>query len=234
MSETPILEITEMEAAQSQPHLIVNAGFRRLEAAVQLVVDDQTLTDPPGSPVEGERHIVATPATGLWLGREGDVAVLIGGGWEFLRPQIGWLAYVTGDAAFYRYAGGSPAGWTLFTAGGGGGGGSGVPVDASAGAVENNFNPAGWAGGLGVSQLRITPAGGGSSITGLDSSGVSDGEERTLMNESAADTITLPNNAGGSSAGNKFFGPGGFDVALEPRGGLRIIFHAADGGWRFA
>lgn len=234
MSTTPILNITEMEAAQSQPHLIVNGAVRRLEAVGQLVVIDQDQATPPGSPSDGDRHIVGPGATGDWAGHDSDVALAIGGGWVFFAPQVGWLAWVTDDAGYYRFGGGSPGGWVLFSGGGGGGGSTGTPVDATAGANENNWNPTGWAGGDGVSQLRITPAGGGSTITGLDSSGVQDGDERTLQNESAVDTITLPNNAGGSSAGNRFFGPGGADVALEPRGGFRIIFHAALGGWRFA
>jgi hypothetical protein len=51
---TPILDMDELAAAQSQPEVIVNAALRTLEAAMQISALGYQ-NDPPGSPVEGDR-----------------------------------------------------------------------------------------------------------------------------------------------------------------------------------
>lgn len=117
---TPILGLTELEPSQSQPHVVVNAALRALEAAVQISVISITDT-PPGSPSDGDRYIVDDGGTGDWAGQDGKVAYY-SGGWQFLTPQAGWLAFVQSLDATYQYTGGSPATWEEFSSGGGGGG----------------------------------------------------------------------------------------------------------------
>ena len=55
-------------ASQAQMHVTHNEALRLLDAIVQLSVLDRTRTAPPASPVDGDRHIVASGATGLWSG----------------------------------------------------------------------------------------------------------------------------------------------------------------------
>lgn len=116
---TPNLSLSELVASQSQPHLTVNQALRRLDALVQLSVIDEIDT-PPGSPLEGDRYIVGTSPTGAWAGHGAEIAALIGGGWTFLAPDYGWLAYNNADGLHYRYEGGSPiAAWVEFSSGSG-------------------------------------------------------------------------------------------------------------------
>lgn len=98
---TPILGMDELVASQSQPHLLVNAGLRALEVAAQIRVLDRTNT-PPGSPADGDRYLVTATATGAWAGHEDHIAYY-SGGWLFLTPESGWIAYVVDEAVHYRF-----------------------------------------------------------------------------------------------------------------------------------
>ncbi len=91
--ESVHLKIPYLAAAQAQKHVTHNEALRRLDTVVQLSVIDSSLADPPAGPAEGDRYIVATSATGDWSGEDGNVAAFIDGGWQFLVPDTGWLAY---------------------------------------------------------------------------------------------------------------------------------------------
>lgn len=111
MSTTPILDITEMEASQSQPELVFNEAIRKLEAMSPLIVLDRDLSTPPVSPDDGDRYIVADGGTGDWAGHDGEVALYTGAGWLFLVPRTGWLAFVDDENIYAKYTSDSPAGW---------------------------------------------------------------------------------------------------------------------------
>jgi hypothetical protein len=122
---TPNLELDELVASQSQPHVPINSSLRRLDAAVQLTVLAHT-NHPPVSPTDGDRYIVGTNPDGDWVGHDDEVAAYVGVAWEYLTPQTGWMAYVqdpldtSGAAGLYVYgSAGSPASWEPFTAIGG-------------------------------------------------------------------------------------------------------------------
>lgn len=53
-------------------------------------------SDPPGSPVTGDKYIVASPATGDWTGNETKVATYNGATWDFVTPDTSYAASVTG------------------------------------------------------------------------------------------------------------------------------------------
>ena len=107
--DSPILHLPYILPSQAQKHVTHNEALRILDVCVQLVVLDRTLTAPPAGPVEGDRHIVATPATGPWIGREGQIALFENNVWSFFLPQIGWQAYVRSESAQAVFTG---AGWT--------------------------------------------------------------------------------------------------------------------------
>lgn len=120
---TPILDMDELAAAQSQPEVIVNAALRTLEAAMQIsALGFQN--DPPVSPAEGDRYLVGDTPTGAWTGHAQDVAYY-SGGWLFLQPLPGWRAYVVGDSE-YVYDESSSGYWLP------GGGGGPPPYDVGA------------------------------------------------------------------------------------------------------
>ncbi|MBS3980337.1 MAG: DUF2793 domain-containing protein [Rhodobacteraceae bacterium] len=87
-------------ASQAQKHVTHNDALRLLDALVQLSVLDRTRTAPPVSPTDGDRHIVASGATGLWAGWDLNVASRVDGVWMRLVPRPGWLAWIAAEQAF--------------------------------------------------------------------------------------------------------------------------------------
>lgn len=118
MSTTPILGITEMEASQAQPHLIVNAASRKLEATVARSVLSQ-LNTPPGSPADGDRHLVGDTPTGAWVGHDFEIAYRSGTGWLFVAPEEGWLVWNQATDELLVYGTQSPVAWDVLELGGG-------------------------------------------------------------------------------------------------------------------
>ena len=105
-------------ASQAQKHVTHNEALRLLDAMVQLSVLDRTRTAPPVSPTDGDRHIVASGATGLWAGWDLNVAFWVDGVWMRLVPRPGWLAWIAAEQTFVVWNGSS---WDLV----------GEPVDVS-------------------------------------------------------------------------------------------------------
>ena len=77
---SPFLGMPYLLPSQAQKHVTVNEALSVLDALAQLAVKNRTLTAPPGGPAEGDRHIVAAPATGAWSGKEEQIAAFIDGG----------------------------------------------------------------------------------------------------------------------------------------------------------
>ena len=94
MPSTTNLQFPYLEAAQAQKHVTVNETVRALDALVHLAVVSRTQSDPPGSPSDGIRYIPAATATGVWSGKEGQIAAYQDGAWAFLTPREGWRAWV--------------------------------------------------------------------------------------------------------------------------------------------
>ncbi|WP_103256905.1 DUF2793 domain-containing protein [Tabrizicola aquatica] len=92
-------------ASQAQKHVTHNEALRLLDAMVQLSVLDRTRTAPPASPVDGDRHIVASGATGLWSGWDLNIAFWVDGVWMRLVPRPGWLAWIAEEQAFVVWTG---------------------------------------------------------------------------------------------------------------------------------
>lgn len=109
MANSANLALAYLEAAQSQKHVTVNEALSGLDVLVQLSVLDRDLTAPPGSPVEGDRYLVATGATGAWVGQADKIAAWQAGAWIFRTPRNGWQAWVADEAAFIFYDAGA---WT--------------------------------------------------------------------------------------------------------------------------
>lgn len=107
---TPILGLTEVANAQSQPHVPINAATRALEVFAQICAITIGDTAPPGTQAEGDVYIVGDGATGDWAGHDWEVAYY-SGGWLFLTPREGWKAFVVYDSTTYRYNGDSPVPW---------------------------------------------------------------------------------------------------------------------------
>lgn len=107
---TENLALPLLEGGQAQKHVTVNEALRTIDAAAQLSVMSAGLSAPPVGADEGARYIVGPAATGLWGGHDGEIAIWRGGGWAFVTPQRGWLAFDrNADAFLYR----SLSGWEV-------------------------------------------------------------------------------------------------------------------------
>jgi len=113
MSNSLNLELPYVTGGQAQKHVTVNDAFRRIDSVVQLTVADRNRTSPPGAPQEGDRHVVAAPATGPWTGYEFDVAAYQDGAWVFFEPREGWVGFCQDEQALIWFNG---TNWEIFTA----------------------------------------------------------------------------------------------------------------------
>jgi hypothetical protein len=106
MSDTTThLGLPYLLAAQAQKHVTHNEALRLLDAMVQLSVLDRTRATPPASPVDGNRHLVASSATGLWAGWDMNIAFWVDGAWIRLVPRTGWLVWVAAEGLFLVWTG---------------------------------------------------------------------------------------------------------------------------------
>lgn len=105
MSETPLLALPLIEAAQAQKHITHNEALLLLDAAIHLAVITRSLAAPPASPADGDRYLVATGATGAWAGRSGQLAFREAGAWRFAVPRNGWRLWAIDEQKFLLFDG---------------------------------------------------------------------------------------------------------------------------------
>ncbi len=110
MTDSPHLGLPYLEAAQAQKHVTHNEALRRLDALVQAVVLDRTLTTPPGSPADGDNYIPATGATGAWAGHTSEIAAWQDGAWMFYPASEGWRVWSAAEDALLAWSG---TAWTI-------------------------------------------------------------------------------------------------------------------------
>lgn len=104
---TPNLGLPEIIAAQAQPEVPIDQALRILDSVVMMAVASITNT-PPGSPTDGERHIVDTSPTGAFVGHSHAIAYWVAGSfneWRFTAPNAGWLSYVAATPKYWYYSG---------------------------------------------------------------------------------------------------------------------------------
>ncbi|HTV67412.1 MAG TPA: DUF2793 domain-containing protein [Rhizobiaceae bacterium] len=105
---SPFLGMPFLLPSQAQKHVTVNDALRVLDALAQLAVKNRSLTSPPISPAEGDRHIVAASATGAWSGKSDQIAAFIDGAWRYHPPKEGFTAWVISESALVYFDG---SGW---------------------------------------------------------------------------------------------------------------------------
>ena len=105
MIDTPNLALPFIEGSQAQKHVTHNEGLRILDAVIQIAVLDLNRTSPPPSPAEGQRHVVATGATGAWAGHGNAIATWQDGAWAFLVPRTGWCIWSVADDVMFVFDG---------------------------------------------------------------------------------------------------------------------------------
>lgn len=91
--QTAHLALPFLAPSQAQKHVTHNEALVRLDALVNIAVEGVAATTPPGSPAEGERHLLGTGATGAWAGEDGKLAISSDGAWWFATPAVGWVVF---------------------------------------------------------------------------------------------------------------------------------------------
>lgn len=104
MTTTTHLDLPHLAAAQAQKHVTHNEALDLLDAIIHLSVASQLAT-PPGSPAEGDRHLVIATATGAWVGWEKSIAAYIAGGWVRVQPSTGWRCWDDAAEVLLVYTG---------------------------------------------------------------------------------------------------------------------------------
>ncbi len=105
MTISPKYLLTYLEASQSQKHISVNEGFRRIEALTQIVIIDRDLTAPPGSPANLDAYIPKATATGDWTGAEDDIAFFDLDEWVIVPPSTGLRVYIDDENIWLYWTG---------------------------------------------------------------------------------------------------------------------------------
>jgi len=106
VANTPRTGLPEITASQSNKHITHNEALAKLDALTQSSVKDR-LTTPPGSPVHGYCYLIIATASGLWAGKENQIAQWYNGAWLYYTPLTGWEVYVEDEGLPYIYNGAS-------------------------------------------------------------------------------------------------------------------------------
>ncbi len=86
--------------------LVTSDGYRfktNLIAQDIRAVKNRTTTTPPGSPALGDAYIVGPAATGAWSGKDNDITVYTGHGWQFRLPIVGEWIYDRAQDNYVRW-----------------------------------------------------------------------------------------------------------------------------------
>lgn len=89
---TPRHALPQLQPAQAAKHATVNAALERLDGALHAHILGPR-TRPPEDAQLGACFRIISPATDLFAGREGQLAVRGAGGWNFHTPGAGWTAW---------------------------------------------------------------------------------------------------------------------------------------------
>jgi hypothetical protein len=103
-------------------------------------------------------------------------------------------------------------------------------VTATVASSVNNYAPSGYVVGT-TNRLILTPASGGSTITGLLATGVPDNWSILIVNASSANTLYFPHLSGSSASANQFSNANAAEWAIPPLGTARINYVV--GQWSF-
>lgn len=82
---TPNTGIPYVPEDTQDPAAGLNLALNVIDALLQTAVIDMDQTAPPGSPADGDLHIVAAGGTGAWAGQDNNLARYVeeGGFWQF-------------------------------------------------------------------------------------------------------------------------------------------------------
>lgn len=90
---------------QAEKEVYHNEALARIDAALHASVVDGPTTAPPAVPAIGQSWIVGSGAGGDWTGRDASLAAWTGGGWRFVPPVPGMLAWHAARGCWFHWTG---------------------------------------------------------------------------------------------------------------------------------
>jgi hypothetical protein len=87
--------------------MISRGAVQLLDLIVAAAVQEGIRTSAPDAPQVGATYIVGAGATGAWAGRDQCLAGYTAGGWRFIVPREGMLAYVVSASVWAAFRAGA-------------------------------------------------------------------------------------------------------------------------------
>lgn len=89
MDITTRLKLPLLAAGQAQKEAWHNEALLLIDRLLAGVIEGAASATPPSSPTADGLYVVATGATGVWLGQDGSLAAYSSSGWRFVPPAEG-------------------------------------------------------------------------------------------------------------------------------------------------
>lgn len=83
-----------LQVGQAQKEVTHNEALAGVDTLLHLAVETLGLAVPPSAPVPGQAWIVAASPTGVWTARAGEIASFGAGGWRYVAPRQGCVAWL--------------------------------------------------------------------------------------------------------------------------------------------
>ncbi|MEM7667059.1 MAG: DUF2793 domain-containing protein [Pseudomonadota bacterium] len=104
-STTSNFDLPLLFAGQAQKEFFVNQSLSLIDAIIGRSVI-ASINVPPPSPTEGENYRITAPAEGDWASHEDDIAISIGGAWNFVRARDGMALFDRAAGQFILFRSG--------------------------------------------------------------------------------------------------------------------------------
>jgi hypothetical protein len=105
MSDTPLLGLPYLAAAQAQKHVTHNEALTLLDGLIHLAVASRAVAAPPVSPTDGVRYLLPANPSGAWTGQAGRIALFMDGAWRFINPREGFRLWVSDEDVLLSFNG---------------------------------------------------------------------------------------------------------------------------------
>lgn len=102
---TPRFALPLLQSGQAQKEVYHNEALTALDLAVNATVQAIGINLPPVSAAVGDCWIVGASPEGTWEGRANQIAGWTSGGWRFVSPTEGMLAWCVADALWVQHIG---------------------------------------------------------------------------------------------------------------------------------
>ncbi|MEM7743117.1 MAG: DUF2793 domain-containing protein [Pseudomonadota bacterium] len=104
MSDTNLLKLPLLDAAQAQKHVTLNEALVRTDVLAAARAEGVVFAEP-AAPADGTAWIVGTAAGGVFVGHDDKLALFLNGGWEFVSPWAGARFWVADEALWATFDG---------------------------------------------------------------------------------------------------------------------------------